>query len=349
MSINLFPAKAVQGELIKYSQIGNKQFKIFTKAGDVVDIDALANKGLKYKANPFLDELKGNHVRVGLLFLNPSMRTRMSTQVAGRNLGMDVIVFNIDKEGWQLEFGDGVVMNGNKAEHIKEAAPVLGSYFDILGIRTFPSLQNRAEDYSESYISEFIKYCGVPVVSLESATRHPLQSLTDIITMKESLAQQPITPGKKLKIVHTWAPHIKPCPQAVSNSFCEWVNAWGKADFVVANPEGMDLAEEFTKGATVTHNQEEALEGADFVYVKNWSSYDWKGEYGKNYDAPDASSWLLTLDKLKNTNNAKVMHCLPVRRGVELTDEVLDSDHSLITTEAGNRVWAAQAVLSELL
>ncbi|PZP46653.1 MAG: acetylornithine carbamoyltransferase [Pseudopedobacter saltans] len=314
-----------------------------------MDIDALAQKGLDYKKNKFVDESLGHHIRVGLLFLNPSMRTRMSTQVAARNLGMDVIVFNIDKEGWQLEFEDGVVMNGSKAEHIKEAAPVLGSYFDILGIRTFPSLQNREEDYSELYISEFIKHCGVPVVSLESATRHPLQSLTDVITIKETLEKNTLAGDKKLKIVHTWAPHIKPCPQAVSNSFCEWMVAWGKADFIVANPIGMDLSSEFTKGATVTHNQEEALEGADFVYVKNWSSYDWDGSYGKTYESPDAKSWLLTLDKLKATNKAKVMHCLPVRRGVELTDEVLDSDHSIITREAGNRVWAAQAVLSELL
>ncbi len=349
MSNNIFPAKSIVGELLKYTQIGSRQTKVFTKADDVVDIDALANKGLQYKLDRFKDETIGKHIRLGLLFLNPSMRTRMSTQIAAKNLGMDVIVFNIDKEGWQLEFADGVVMNGNKAEHIKEAAPVLGSYFDVLGIRTFPSLQDRNEDYSELYISEFIKHCGVPVVSLESATRHPLQSLTDIITIKETLKENPIDSNKRLKIVHTWAPHIKPCPQAVSNSFCEWITAWGKADFIVANPVGMDLAAEFMKGATVVHNQEEALKDADFVYVKNWSSYDWNGAYGKTYDGQDASSWLLTLEKLKATNNAKVMHCLPVRRGVELTDEVLDSSHSIITREAGNRVWAAQAVLSELL
>lgn len=349
MSNNIFPAQPVIGELLKYTQIGNRQTKLFTKADDVVNIDALAEKGLQYKLDRFKDDTIGRRVRLGLLFLNPSMRTRMSTQIAAKNLGMDVIVFNIDKEGWQLEFADGVVMNGNKAEHIKEAAPVLGSYFDVLGIRTFPSLQDRNEDYSELYISEFIKHCGVPVVSLESATRHPLQSLTDIITIKETLKERPLDPNKKLKIVHTWAPHIKPCPQAVSNSFCEWITAWGKADFVIANPIGMDLAPEFTKGATVTHNQEEALLDADFVYVKNWSSYDWDGAYGKTYEGSDASNWLLTLGKLKVTNNAKVMHCLPVRRGVELTDEVLDSEHSIITREAGNRVWAAQAVLSELL
>ena len=349
MSNALFPAKPIVGELLKYTQIGNRQTKIFTKADDVVNIDALAEKGLQYKLDRFKDDTIGKKIRLGLLFLNPSMRTRMSTQVAAKNLGMDVIVFNIDKEGWQLEFADGVVMNGNKAEHIKEAAPVLGSYFDILGIRTFPSLQDRTEDYSELYINEFIKYCGVPVVSLESATRHPLQSLTDIITIKETLQEKAFDPNKKLKIVHTWAPHIKPCPQGVSNSFCEWITAWGKADFVIANPIGMDLAPEFTKGATIMHDQEEALQDADFVYVKNWSSYDWDGAYGKTYESPDAAKWLLTLDKLKATNDAKVMHCLPVRRGVELSDEVLDSAHSIITREAGNRVWAAQAVLSELI
>ena len=255
---------------------------------------------------------------------------------------MEAVVFNVDKEGWALEFEEGAIMSGNTVEHIKDAAPVLGSYFDILCIRTFPSLKNRDDDYSELYISQFIKYCGVPVISLESATLHPLQSLTDIVTITESLKLK--ADGKKPKIVLTWAPHVKPLPQCVANSFAQWINAWGEADFVITHPEDYDLCDDFSKGATITHNQEEALKDADFVYVKNWSTYN---DYGKIYENDPA--WMLTLDKLKATNNAKVMHCLPVRRNVELSDEVLDSDHSIVTQQAGNRVWAAQAVISELL
>jgi N-succinyl-L-ornithine transcarbamylase len=215
----------------------------------------------------------------------------------------------------------------------------MGKYFDILCIRTFPSLKNREYDYSELYINQFIRYCGVPVVSLESATLHPLQSLTDIITVTEHLPSQ-----KKPKIVLTWAPHVKPLPQCVSNSFSQWVNAWGKADFVITHPEDYELDTKFTNGATITHNQEEALKNADFVYVKNWSTYE---DYGKIYsNDPD---WMLTNEKLAATNNARVMHCLPVRRNVELSDEVLDGQNSIVTAQASNRVWAAQAVLSEIL
>ena len=193
------------------------------------------------------------------MFLNPSLRTRLSTQVAAQNLGMEAIVFNVDKEGWALEFEEGAIMNGTTVEHVKDAAPVLGNYFDILCIRTFPSLKNREDDYSEMYISQFIKYSGVPVISLESATLHPLQSLTDIITIKEHLNSTPLMSGRKPKIVLTWAPHIKPLPQCVANSFSQWVTAWGEADFVITHPEGYELAEKFTKGATITHNQDEAL------------------------------------------------------------------------------------------
>ena len=318
--------------------------KQFISAHDVSDINAIAAKALAYKANPFADRHLGTDKRVGLLFLNPSLRTRLSTQIAAKNLGMETIVFNVDKEGWALEFLDGAIMNGNTVEHVKDAAPILGQYFDILCIRTFPSLQNREEDYSEMYINQFIKFAGVPVVSLESATLHPLQSLTDLITIKETLLQQAQTPNTKPKIVLTWAPHIKPLPQCVANSFAQWINAWGEADFVITHPKNYELSEEFTKGAFITHNQDAALKDADFVYVKNWSSFS---DYGKISETKP--TWMLTLDKLKTTQNAKVMHCLPVRRNVELSDEVLDSTHSLVSQQAGNRVWAAQAVLSELL
>lgn len=318
--------------------------KQFISVNDVTDINALVNKALAYKAHPLMDKELGADKRIGLLFLNPSLRTRLSTQIAAKNLGMEAVVFNVDKEGWALEFEEGAIMSGNTVEHVKDAAPILGQYFDILCIRTFPSLKNREDDYSEMYINQFIKYAGVPVVSLESATLHPLQSLTDIITITESLKQHPAGVTRKPKVVLTWAPHIKPLPQCVANSFAQWVNAWGEADFVITHPQDYELAEQFTKGATITHDQDAALQNADFVYVKNWSTYT---DYGKVYENDPA--WMLTEEKLKATNNAKVMHCLPVRRNVELSDEVLDSHHSLVTKQAGNRVWAAQAVLAEIL
>jgi N-succinyl-L-ornithine transcarbamylase len=279
---------------------------------------------------------------VGLLFLNPSLRTRLSTQVAAQNLGMDAVVFNVDKEGWALEFAEGAIMNGTTVEHVKDAAPILGQYFDILCIRTFPALQNRDEDYAETIINQFIKYAGVPVVSLESATLHPLQSLTDLITIQESITATQLI--KKPKVVLTWAPHVKALPQCVANSFAQWATAANFADVVVTHPAGYELSASYTKGATITHDQAAALEGADFVYVKNWSSYN---DYGKVFSTDPA--WMLTANTLKHSNNAKVMHCLPVRRNVELSDEILDSSSSLVTKQAGNRVWAAQAVLSTIL
>ena len=311
----------------------------FISAADAQDINYLVEKALYYKSNPFADKALGHNKRIGLLFLNPSLRTRLSTQVAAQNLGMEAIVFNVDKDGWALEFEEGAIMNGTTVEHIKDAAPVLGNYFDILCVRTFPSLQNREDDYSEKVISAFKKYAGVPIVSLESATLHPLQSLTDLVTIKETFKGQ-----NPPKIVLTWAPHVKPLPQCVSNSFAQWVNAWGKGDFVITHPAGYELAEAYTKGATILNNQDEALRNADYVYVKNWSSYT---DYGKilSHD----TSWMMTQHKLQLTNNAKVMHCLPVRRNVELSDEILDSHNSLVTQEASNRVWAAQAVISEIL
>lgn len=334
--------------------------KNFISAQDVTDINSLVKSALAYKANPFKDKSLGANKRVGLLFLNPSMRTRLSTQIAALNLGAEAIVFNVDKEGWALEFEEEAIMSGNTVEHVKDAAPIMGKYFDILCIRTFPSLKNKEDDYSELYINQFIKYSGIPVVSLESATLHPLQSLTDVITITESLggsgkdanAASPAAsegamaagPGRRPKIVLTWAPHVKALPQCVANSFSQWINAWGQADFVITHPEDYELDEKFTKGASITHNQVEALKDADFVYVKNWSTYH---DYGKIYcNDPE---WMLTSEKLRLTNNAKVMHCLPVRRNVELSDEILDSPASIVTQEASNRVWAAQAVLAEIL
>lgn len=314
----------------------------FISVNDVSNINALVEKALAYKAEPFKDKALGAGKRIGLLFLNPSLRTRLSTQVAAANLGMDAIVFNVDKEGWALEFEEGAIMSGNTVEHIKDAAPVLGNYFDVLCIRTFPGLQNRTDDYSELYVSQFIKYCGVPVISLESATLHPLQSLTDVITITENW--KPVTAGRKPKVVLTWAPHVKALPQCVANSFSQWINAWGEANFVITHPEDYELATEFTNGATITTDQDKALKDADFVYVKNWSTYN---DYGKIYE--NDPKWMLTEEKLKLTNNAKVMHCLPVRRNVELSDEILDGPNSIVTQQASNRVWAAQAVIHSIL
>jgi N-succinyl-L-ornithine transcarbamylase len=313
--------------------------KNFISVHDVPDINALVKKALAFKSDPFASKNLGTNKRIGLLFLNPSMRTRLSTQIAAQNLGMEAIVFNAGQDGWALEFEDEAIMSGNTVEHVRDAAPILGKYFDILAVRTFPSLNNRRDDYSELYIKQFIKFSGIPIVSLESATLHPLQSLTDIITIKENFTEK-----RKPKIVLTWAPHVKPLPQCVANSFAQWVNKWGEADFVITHPEEYELDEQFTKGATITTDQDEALKDADFVYVKNWSTYN---DYGKIYcNDPE---WMLTKKKLKLTNKAKVMHCLPVRRNVELSDEILDSKHSIVTQQASNRVWAAQAVLSEIL
>lgn len=313
--------------------------KNFITVQDVDNIDGLVEKALQYKQDPFCDRTLGINKRIGLLFLNPSLRTRLSTQVAARNLGMEPIVFNVDKEGWALEFEEGAIMSGNTVEHVKDAAPVLGQYFDILCIRTFPSLKNREEDYSEQVIQSFLQFAKIPVVSLESATLHPLQSLTDILTIKETFV-----PSRKPKVVLTWAPHVKTLPQCVANSFAQWMVAWGEADFVITHPEDYELAEQFTQGVEIIHDQDAAIRDADYLYVKNWSTYH---DYGKIYS--NDPGWMLTEKKLAITNDAKVMHCLPVRRNVELSDEVLDSGSSLVTRQAGNRVWAAQAVLADIL
>jgi N-succinyl-L-ornithine transcarbamylase len=311
----------------------------FISVTDTHDINALVHRALAYKSDPFRDRGLGVNKRMGLIFLNPSMRTRLSTQIAAANLGMEAIVFNVGQEGWTFEFEDEAIMSGTSVEHVKDAAPILGKYFDLLGIRTFPSLKNKEEDYSELYIKQFIKYAGVPVVSLESATLHPLQSLTDIITITETFKEK-----RRPKIVLTWAPHVKALPQCVANSFSQWVTAWGHADFVITHPEDYELDHAFTKGAAITHDQDYALKDADFVYVKNWSTYN---DYGRIYN--NDPEWMLTTEKLNFTNHAKVMHCLPVRRNVELSDEILDGFSSIVTQQASNRVWAAQAVISELL
>jgi N-succinyl-L-ornithine transcarbamylase len=311
----------------------------FISTHDVADIPGLIDLALSYKKNPTVDITLGQGKRLGLLFMNPSLRTRVSTQIAAQNLGMDTYVLNTGNDNWQLEFEDGAIMNGTTVEHIKDAAPIFGSYFDIIGLRTFPGLKDRNLDYSENVIKSLQKYAGIPVLSLESATLHPLQSLTDLVTITEKWKHH-----RKPKIVMTWAPHIKPIPQCVANSFAQWVNAWGKADFVITHPPGYELDPSFTNGAQICHDQHKALEGADFIYVKNWSSYH---NYGQVLS--DGKGWMLTGDHLANTNQAHTMHCLPVRRNVELSDEILDHGHCLTTQQAANRVWAAQAVIAQML
>ena len=298
----------------------------------------LIEKALLFKQTPLLNQERGRGKRIGLIFLNPSLRTRVSTQIAASNLGMDCIVLNMDKEGWALEMGEGVVMNKDKVEHIKDAAAVLGSYFDILAVRAFPSLTNKKEDMEDYVMQQFIKYSGIPVVSLESATRHPLQSLADMITITEQVGEK-----KKPKVVLTWAPHIKAIPHAVANSFTEWSLGCGH-DLTITHPAGYELDPAFTQSATIEYNQSKALKDADFVYVKNWSGFN---DYGKIVHVD--KSWLLTEEKLKESPNAKIMHCLPVRRNLELSDELLDSPRSLVQVQAKNRIFAAQAVIDELL
>ncbi|MEQ9307636.1 MAG: N-acetylornithine carbamoyltransferase [Marinoscillum sp.] len=308
----------------------------FTSVSDVTDPLGLVQKALTIKQSPFANKELGTNRTLGLLFFNASLRTRMSTQKAAANLGMNVMVMNVTQDSWQIEMEDGVVMDGGKAEHIREAAAVLGEYCDILGVRSFPSLEDREADYNEVIISAFIKHAGVPIVSLESATRHPLQSLADLVTISE------FKQVEKPKVVLSWAPHIKALPQAVSNSFAEWVTNMD-VDFTITHPEGFELSEQFTNGAKISHNQQEAFEGADFVYVKKWSAYNDYGRVGTN------RSWTIDQAKLANTNNAKVMHCLPVRRNIVIADDVLDSESSIVIPQAGNRVFSAQAVLTSIL
>ncbi|MBS9524447.1 acetylornithine carbamoyltransferase [Litoribacter alkaliphilus] len=309
----------------------------FTSFTDFSEAQSLINLALKYKKDPFLDKHLGRGKRIGLIFLNPSLRTRISTQLAASNLGMEPIVLNMDKDGWALEMKEGAIMNKNTVEHIKDAAAVLGSYFDILAIRAFPSLTDKSQDVDEYIFTQFLKFTGKPIISLESATRHPLQSLADMVTIKEN-AQE-----KRPKVVLTWAPHIKAIPHAVANSFCEWALGCDY-DLTVTHPEGYELDEQFTAGATITHDQDEALKDADFVYVKNWSAFN---DYGKILHAGE--DWILDEQKLANSPNAKVMHCLPVRRNLELSDEILDGKRSLVQEQANNRIYAAQAVISEIL
>lgn len=311
--------------------------KQFLSAADAADAAQLAALARQHKAAPWAQETLGRRKTLGLLFLNPSLRTRLSTQKAARQLGMDVMVMNMDKDGWRLETQEGAVMNGDKAEHIADAAAVLAQYCDIIGIRAFPELQSREADYAETFITQFQRYSSAPILSLESATRHPLQSLADLVTLQEHWTA-PTPP----KVVLAWAPHPRALPQAVANSFAEWMLA-AKLPLTIAHPPGYELAPSFTTGAQVSHDLRAAVADADFVYVKNWSRYE---PYGQ-VTCQDAD-WMLTPAHLPKAET-HIMHCLPVRRGVELSHALLDSPRSLVQQQAGNRVWAAQAVLHRML
>jgi len=308
--------------------------KQFISSKDVSSVDELVQLGLRLKKDPFIYQNSGKNKTVGLIFFNPSLRTRLSSQKAAMNLGMNVIVMNINGDGWNIEFEDGSVMNGNTQEHVKDAVQVISSYVDILGVRTFPGLKDRKSDYQEKVMSSFIKYSSVPVVSLESATRHPLQSLTDLITISHSGIKKP-------KVVATWAPHPRALPQAVMNSFLEWIQHTD-AEIVLTHPKGYELSSEFAGNIEVEYDQDKAFEGADFVYAKNWSSYN---DYGKILSTD--SSWMINEDKMALTNNAKFMHCMPVRRNVIASDKVLDD--SIIIEQANNRIYGAQAVFKTML
>ncbi len=318
----------------------------FLSLADVTDLPALIESGRAAKANPFADERLGHHKTIGLIFFNSSLRTRLSTEKAARNLGLNVMTLNVGSDSWGLELEDGVMMDGTAAEHVREAAAVIGRYCDLIGIRAFAGLTNREQDYAERVMAQFQRFAGRPIINLESATRHPLQSLADCITIDEAKTMSSATPNRP-KVVLTWLPHIKPLPQAVANSFCEWMNAWanlGAVDFVVTHPKGYELAPQFVQHAPVIYDQAEALRGADFVYAKNWSSYTHYGQI-----LPQQLDWRMTMDKMNLTNDGRFMHCLPVRRNLKVTDEVLDSPQSIVIEQAANREWAAQAVLKELL
>lgn len=312
--------------------------KRFFSIDDIANLDAFIQEAIQIKKTPLQKSELGKGKTLGLVFLNSSLRTRLSTQKAAQNLGLNTIVLNANQEAWTWEFEDGAIMNGGTVEHIKDAAQVLSQYCDIIGIRCFAGLANKEEDTSEKIFSLFEKYATVPLISLESATLHPLQSLADCITIEE---QKPL--NKKPKVVLTWAPHIKSIPHAVGNSFAQWMNKTD-CEFVITHPKGYELDPKFTQHATIEYNQEVALQDADFVYIKNWSSFE---EYGKILET--TNDWMLTNEKLKVTNNAKIMHCLPVRRNVEVSDEVLDSENALIYQQANNRTYAAQIVLQKIL
>ena len=313
--------------------------KYFQHVEDIGDLKAAVNEALEVKANRFAYKHLGENKTLMMIFFNSSLRTRLSTQKAAMNLGMNVIVLDVNQGAWKLETERGVIMDGDKPEHLLEAIPVMGCYCDVIGVRSFARFENKTDDYEEKILNQFIKYSGRPVFAMETATVHPLQSFADLITIEEHKRVE------RPKVVLTWAPHPKALPQAVPNSFAEWMNA-ADYDFVITHPHGYELDPRFVGNARVEYDQDKALAGADFVYAKNWSAYT-DPNYGKVLSTD--RSWTITTDKMALTNNGFFMHCLPVRRNMIVSDDVIESANSLVIPEAANREISAQVVLKRIL
>ncbi|WP_439181682.1 N-acetylornithine carbamoyltransferase [Carboxylicivirga taeanensis] len=311
--------------------------KKFLTVEDIGDLNAALKEAAEVKKTPYAWDELGKNKTIILIFFNSSLRTRLSTQKAAMNMGMNVIVLDVNKDGWKLETEFGVVMDGDKPEHLREAVPVIGRYCDIIGVRSFASFEDKKADYEEEILNQFIEFAGVPVISMESATRHPLQAFADLYTIEEYKTKP------RPKVVLTWAPHPRALPQAVPNSFVEWMKE-ADVELVVTHPEGYELAPEFTKGVTIEYDQKKAFEGADFIYAKNWASYS---QYGQILSQD--RSWTVDEAKMALTNDAKFMHCLPVRRNMIVTDGVIDSKNSIVIDEAANRVVSAQVVIKRML
>ena len=313
--------------------------KYFQHVADLGDLQQAVKEALEVKANRYAYKHLGENKTLLMIFFNSSLRTRLSTQKAAMNLGMNVIVLDVNQGAWKLETERGVIMDGDKPEHLLEAIPVMGCYCDVIGVRSFARFENKADDYEEKILSQFIKYSGRPVFAMETATVHPLQSFADLITIEEHKTVE------RPKVVLTWAPHPKALPQAVPNSFAEWMNAAGY-DLVITHPHGYELDPQFVGNATVEYDQDKALAGAHFVYAKNWSAYA-DPNYGKVLSTD--RSWTITTEKMALTDNGYFMHCLPVRRNMIVSDDVIESDHSLVIPEAANREISAQVVLKRIL
>ena len=313
--------------------------KTFTSVKQLGNLDEAFAKARYVKENPFADQRLGRNRTLLMIFFNSSLRTRLSTQNAGLNLGMNVIVLDVNQGAWKLETERGVIMDGDRPEHLLEAIPVMGCYCDIIGVRSFARFESKEDDYNEVILDQFIKYSGKPVFSMEAATRHPLQTFADMITIEEYKKTD------RPKIVMTWAPHPKALPQAVPNSFAEGINLTGY-EFVITHPEGYELDPRFTGNAKIEYDQRKAFEGADFIYAKNWAAYT-GDNYGKVLSMD--RSWTVDSEKMALTNNAYFMHCLPVRRNMIVTDDVIESPQSIVIPEAANRVVSAQTVLKEML
>jgi N-succinyl-L-ornithine transcarbamylase len=311
--------------------------KNYTSVKDISNLDEAVKTAFEVKKNPFGFQHLGKNKTMVLVFFNSSLRTRLSTQKAAMNLGMNTMVMNVNGDSWQLESELGVVMDGDKPEHLLDAIPVIGRYCDVIGVRAFARFESKEDDYSEKIINQFVEHAGVPVVSMEGATRHPLQSFADLVTIEEHKTTA------RPKVVLTWAPHPKALPQAVANSFVEWMKETDY-DLVVTHPKGYELSPDFMGDVKVEYDQKKAFEGADFIYAKNWSSYN---DYGKVVSKDQ--NWTVNEEKMALTNNAKFMHCLPVRRNVVVTDGVIDSENSIVVEQAANREVTAQAVLKMIL